>query len=191
MYLKSSLFKKMLKEAYKGYGLTVGCSKEGYYLAGTWWVAWFPESKIPKEVKGAVIELCGDLPEIGQTFRANKEGNQYEIGQEEIYDLPRIYKECGHRYITTKVILERKNEMVRIIKDEKTNHVAAVKEIAINLIDNREIEEGETQPIGPVGKEIPRLILWGNERCYFMAAAGGAEETEKELWQAMEHIELP
>lgn len=54
----------MLKDAYKSSGLTVGHmaesgtgEPEGYYAAGSWWVMWFDKAKMPKEVKGALVEL--------------------------------------------------------------------------------------------------------------------------------------
>lgn len=85
----------MLKSAYTGAGLTVGHTpetdeeEEGYYLSSGWWVLWFNAGMFPKEAKAAVIELCGELPAVGEVFKAEKDfGNQYEIEQKEIFNLP-------------------------------------------------------------------------------------------------------
>lgn len=95
MFFKKTVLKRMLKSAYTGAGLTVGHTpetdeeEEGYYLSSGWWVLWFNAGMFPKEAKAAVIELCGELPAVGEVFKAEKDfGNQYEIEQKEIFNLP-------------------------------------------------------------------------------------------------------
>lgn len=72
MFFKKTVLKRMLKSAYTGAGLTVGHTpetdeeEEGYYLSSGWWVLWFKAGMFPKEAKAAVIELCGELPAVGQ-----------------------------------------------------------------------------------------------------------------------------
>lgn len=49
MFLKSSGFKKLINEAYKGVGLRIGNDGEGYYLSGGYWVIWVRKGHIPKK----------------------------------------------------------------------------------------------------------------------------------------------
>lgn len=78
MFFKKTVLKRMLKSAYTGAGLTVGHTpetdeeEEGYYLSSGWWVLWFKAGMFPKEAKAAVIELCGELPAVGEVFKAEK-----------------------------------------------------------------------------------------------------------------------
>lgn len=78
MFFKKTVLKRMLKSAYTGAGLTVGHTpetdeeEEDYYLSSGWWVLWFKAGMFPKEAKAAVIELCGELPAVGEVFKAKR-----------------------------------------------------------------------------------------------------------------------
>lgn len=82
--------------------------EEGYYLSSGWWVLWFKAGMFPKEAKTAVIELCGELPAVGEVFKAEKDfGNQYEIEQKEIFNLPEAFKRCTIDYRVTNIMQQR------------------------------------------------------------------------------------
>lgn len=49
MFLKSSGFKKIINEAYKGVGLSVGNDGNGYYIHGGYWVIWIRKGCISKK----------------------------------------------------------------------------------------------------------------------------------------------
>ena len=73
MFFKTSVLKRLFKDAYKGAGLTVGHMTDpedeevdGYYISSGWWVIWFNNRTFPKEAKAAIIELCGELPQPAQ-----------------------------------------------------------------------------------------------------------------------------
>ena len=76
MFITSQGFKKLINEAYKGYGLRIGNDGEGYYISGGYWVIWIMHGWIPKKELASIIELTGEMPEPGQGFKATKEGNQ-------------------------------------------------------------------------------------------------------------------
>lgn len=161
----------MLKSAYTGAGLTVGHTpetdeeEEGYYLSSGWWVLWFNAGMFPKEAKAAVIELCGELPAVGEVFKAEKDfGNQYEIEQKEIFNLPEAFKRCTIDYRVTNIMQQQGKTLIRILQAEEGRNVCAVSEVFLDLIDLKSIdyENGETEPFGPcaISPEAP-FVYWG------------------------------
>ncbi len=205
MFFKLSVLKHMLKDAYKSSGLTVGHmaesgtgEPEGYYAAGSWWVMWFDKAKMPKEVKGALVELCGDLPDTGEVFKAIKDmGNQYEIEQKDIYNLPYAFKKCDYRFRVTRLLKQQKFDLIRFLQDEKEiRSVKAVSETCISLIDPSAVDQdnGEDMPDGPItiGPSAD-FMYWGNNTCYFMAGTRKPileDEEEMRLWDHLTKIKI-
>lgn len=202
MFFKQPVLKRMLKSAYKGAGLTVGHAAEsesgipeGYYISSGWWVVWILAEKMPKEIKAAIIELCGDLPEVGEAFHAKKDAaNQYEIEQKEIYNLPEGFMECGCNFRVTKLLGQQRDEKIRFIQEERTQRVTAVNEIFIDLINPNaaDYENGETALVGPVARvQNPGSVYWGNNTCYLLVCTRYTNtEEEKEFWEFLEKTEI-
>ena len=90
MFLKINTFKRLIKKAWKGMGLTVGNDGEGIYLVGGHWSIWLARIEMTNKAKAAIIELTGGLPSEGTAYRAwEGEGVQFEMT--ELYD-PEIYR---------------------------------------------------------------------------------------------------
>ena len=203
MFFKQTVLKRMFKAAYKGDGLTVGHmaesaeASEGYYISSGWWVMWFSADEMPKEAKAAIIELSGDLPAVGEVFKAIKDmGNQYEIEQKEIFNLPAAFKKCECRFRVTKLLGQQGDKVIRFVQEDgATRHVTAVSEIFIDLIDPKAIdyEGGEYEPIGPVTTcPTAPFMYWGNNTCYLMAGirTPDQEDEEADFWKYLEGIEI-
>lgn len=203
MFFKQTVLKRMFKAAYKGAGLTVGHmaesaeASEGYYISSGWWVMWFSADEMPKEAKAALIELSGDLPAVGEVFKAIKDmGNQYEIEQKEIFNLPAAFKKCECRFRVTKLLGQQGDKVIRFVQEDgATRHVTAVSEIFIDLIDPKAIdyEGGEYEPIGPVTTcPTAPFMYWGNNTCYLMAGirTPDQEDEEADFWKYLEGIEI-
>lgn len=182
MFFKLSILKKLLKNAYNGPGLVVGhceelekteIQREGYYVAGSYWSMWFDAERMPKEAKAAIIELCGDLPEEGEVFKAHKEaGNQYEIEQQEIYNLPKRYSEAEIELNKTKIIIDGYGAKNRLLQEEESKNITAINEMFMDLIDVDAVDydNGEHEPYGPIAASPnPQAVFWGNNICYLMA----------------------
>lgn len=205
MFFKQSVLKRLLKDAYKGAGLTVGHAAEsetgdpeGYYISSGWWIMWFTVGEMPKEAKAAIIELCGDLPEPGEVFKAIKDmGNQYEIEQKEIFNLPKAFNECKCHFRITKLLGQQGDKIIRFIQEDgRTKHVTAISEIFIDLIDPTAIDYdgGEYEPIGPVTAcPTSPFMYWGNNTCYLVAGVRTPtqqNEEEAEFWKFLEGTEI-
>lgn len=206
MFFKQAVLKRMLKEAYKRTGLIVGHmaenaegNQEGYYCSSGYWVIWFLADTMPKEAKAAMIELCGDLPEAGEVFKAREgEGNQYEIEQNEIFNLPEAFKKCRCFFRVTKLSGQQGDTKIRFIQEDGgTNRVTAVKEIFMELIDPAAVDEesGEYPPGDPVAlSPDATFICWGNNTCYLLACVRKPEqdnEDEAAFWEFLEGTEIP
>ena len=72
MFFKAAVFKKLIKEAYAGIGLTIGRAEEYIFLSGGYWLIWMKKDKIPNKLKASIIELTGELPINNQVFKARK-----------------------------------------------------------------------------------------------------------------------
>ena len=202
VFFKLNVLKKLFKDAYKGAGLTVGCmeskrGKAGYYISSGWWVMWFGIDEMPKEVKAAVIELSGELPEVGEVFKTVKDmGNQYEVRQEELYDLPSVFERCCCNFRITRLLLENREELLHVIQEEgRGYHVCVVREAIIKLINKVVIDRGngECPPNGPRGiGPNTKLLVWGNETCYLGAGVFDlSHKEEDELFlKSMEKAEI-
>lgn len=178
MFFKTSVLKRLFKDAYKGAGLTVGHMTDpedeevdGYYISSGWWVIWFNNWTFPKEAKAAIIELCGELPQPGEVFKAiDGAGNQYEIEQKEIFNLPAAFERAKVKFRKTNILQQQSDRVVRILQEEEGRTVKAVSELFFNLINRKAIDydNGEYDPIGPVAtsKESP-FLYWGEQLLLF------------------------
>lgn len=202
MFFKTSVLKRLFKDAYKGAGLTVGHMTDpedeevdGYYISSGWWVIWFNNWTFPKEAKAAIIELCGELPQPGEVFKAiDGAGNQYEIEQKEIFNLPAAFERAKVKFRKTNILQQQSDRVVRILQEEEGRTVKAVSELFFNLINRKAIDydNGEYDPIGPVAtsKESP-FLYWGNNYCYLMAAVRTTDDEDaKAFWEHLEKIAI-
>lgn len=193
MFLKITGLKKLFKKAYNTVGLTVGRDAAGYYVFGGYWGAWIDAEFLTKETKAAIIELCGDLPEIGKLFRARKdEAPQYEIEQRELFDLPNIFAQCKDAYKVTCLLERQGSDLVRFLQDQTSGRVRAVDEQFIDLISRRAIDEekGELEPDGPVTFAGSEAFYWGNDVCYLAVYEREAEEKEEKMWEQLSAIAI-
>ena len=105
MFLNKTMFKKWIKNAFNHGGLTVGYLYDGLVIAGNPWVVWIREDDIPNWVKAAVMEYTGELPKYGCVFKAEKDSAiQYEISENEYFNLPERFMEAKTPFTVTPVI---------------------------------------------------------------------------------------
>lgn len=76
MFLSRNGLKKLMTEAYKGYGLKVRNDGEGLAITGATWSVYFIRATMPKEVLGDLIGLVGELPKKGECYESTRDGNQ-------------------------------------------------------------------------------------------------------------------
>lgn len=190
MFIDTQIFKKLIKEAYKGQGLVIGHDREGFFFEGGYWILWVKEGLLPKKEKAAVIELSGELPEAGEVFKAiDKLGNQMEIERKDAWDVRRWIKDATEEVHPTMVLFMQKGTLCRLLQTE-SREVVVFNEMLFQAVNNKFIDkEMETPAKGPYKTpENNTLMLWKNESCIYAALKRRKPEAGKEL-EILHHLE--
>ena len=187
MFLKQQPLKKMMEAAYKGNGLIVANKGEDIYIAGGYWAIDIKRKHLPKTILAKIIELAGELPEVGECFEATKAGNQmlaggiYEINAEYEPQLLKISRvitiSCNG--IPQRILQNALGENVLISEDV----LGAVCRTAINT------DKGEGEPAGPFYVESKGLFWWNNVM-KFRVNYRTVENEDSELIRSLERIKL-
>lgn len=188
MFLNRTKFKKMMKEAYNGGGLRVGRIYDGLVLSSSTWISWTREGDIPNWLKGAVMELTGELPEEGDLFQASyTDGIQYQVKENPIYNLPGRFRESHFAFTDTKVT----REGIRFFQNKQNREIIAVNEKFASLIDLKELQ-GENPPMGPVSAigKGDFLIYKNEESAFCFGRLESSNEQTVELMDLLEEIEF-
>lgn len=166
MFLNKTKFKKLLKEAYSGGGLKAGEVYGGLVLSGSAWASWTRSGDVPNWLKGAVMEIVGELPEEGEIFMASRnDGIQYEIKNNEMLDLPSVFRNSHCTLTDTKITEASKG--LRFFQIDQSKKAIAAHEYFSAMIDLRELQ-GENAPMGPVSQdEKAYFLLYKNEQSAF------------------------
>lgn len=190
MFFKVNKLEKLLNNTWKNAGIIVGhISHDGksgaYVLIGTSWKMWIRDNRIPKELKAAVIKLCGDLPELGETFKSMKDaGNQYEL-EITMENIPQSFYKCDTE-LEISHILWQWNGLKRVLQSDN-QQIVLLSEFVFELIDPKAVDRdaGEWEPEGPaMEQKNPQYVYWGNEECIFGAARNYPyEDVQKEFFE--------
>lgn len=168
MIFNKSVFKKLLKTAYKGNGLKVANNGGRIILAGSWWVMAMEERVFTKEGRAALVELTGQLPVSGECFESTSEGNQIMMPLEYMNIDEKIEKIMAHeRFQQTDIILDVYGEK-RLYK--RGNTVVCVNEIVQNLLDPENVcdrEDNFIQGAYAENVESPLFLYWKTDECSF------------------------
>lgn len=181
MFLKPSIFKRMIKEAYNAAGLTVANDGDGIILADNCWIIWMKSVNIPKKLKAAVIELTGDLPEAGEVFKAQKGiGNQSEIPREELLNLRRGAK-SGETLKETDITIGK----LRLFQKEN-GAIQAYNSEKVDVVSWDDMDAGEIAPGDP--EEHGMGARWENDRGIYVLIRNNVEDEnlEKVIYKLQE-----
>jgi hypothetical protein len=192
MFLHTPTLKKLLKRAFNSTGLTVARFDEQIHLQGNSWFISLDETYIPNKVKGAIIELCGVLPDEGQVFKATKEGLQYEVPWGDVYNLHDQFIEAKLPLCKTTIRLEKNWDSYKLFQMKNGNFKAVNTEL-LNVIDIREIDcDIEGIPVGPCCfSEGSSLLLWNNATCTLgLCVTALKSEKDIETLNALKNIDF-
>lgn len=195
MFIKQSVFEKLIKKAYKYYALRIYKSKNDDLIIDTPnWTLGIRKDFITKEVKGALVKLVGDLPERMESILYGKGGDmQYEIS--EIIDtsiLNNDYtQERGYSpYIVSNVTMEK---IYRVIQSEiDISIIRMFNQEYLNLIVRSlvDIKGGETNVEGPISNDEGSSIRWYTNVCSLEIKRSIAEDYTNELINTLKTIKL-
>ena len=171
MFLNKTKLKQLIKSSFRWEGLTVGRIYGGLVVAGGTWITWTEDGYIPNWLKAAVMEYTGELPKQGCVFKAKKdEPIQYEIADNDFYDLPEMKRKCRFAYTVTPVV----------IKDQHSQ-----------IIDLSELGD-ENAPSGPASvSESGGILLYKNEHsAYAFTPLDGVRDDVREIMDAVFAIDF-
>lgn len=176
MFLTRAGIKKLMTNAYKGGGLYIRNDGKGISISGMTWAVFFFHGEIPKETLGDLIALVGELPETGEAYTADKNGNQMEIYDDKSITAMDVAKLAKYELERTPVILESPPYIVGILQNPETLQVTAVNRRMLEIVDKSLIdtEKGEELPDGPVSgggtlveaRFFPAATWWNNRMAF-------------------------
>lgn len=190
MFLNKAMLKKQIKSSFKWEGLIVGRIYGGLVIAGGHWITWTEDGYIPNWLKAAVMEYTGELPKQEYAFKAKKdEPIQYEIADNDYYDLPGMYKRAVYAYKVTPVIIERGGyDALRVLQQSNTMKMLAIHEDKYKMIDLKELGD-ENPPSGPASiSPNGGILVYKNEHsAYAFTSQTDVQGTEEKI---MEHVKI-
>lgn len=196
MFLKQTMFERLIKEAYKGSGLYVACTNSDtnkliYVIAGSWWVLWIGTEWITKEAKASIIKLCGDLPEPGMAYRARKDCPEQLAMDDQYNPCLNDYGKCGPVLRKTKLMAICTGLHVRVLQ-QPNGKIYLMQQSICDLIDKKAVvhEEGEQEPVGPNIGENGKCVYWRNNVATLMAMLCDIPEDEQDFWKAVGMLEV-
>ena len=81
MLIGLNFITRLVKEAYKGVGLRIANTGEGYMLSGRAWAMFGYHGDLPKELLGEIMKLIGEFPEDREQYLCSRDNG----GQSELY----------------------------------------------------------------------------------------------------------
>jgi len=195
MFIKQSVFEKLIKKAYKYDALRIYKSEDDDLIIDTPnWMLGIRKDFITKEVKGALVKLVGDLPERIESILYGKSGNmQYEISKiidksilNNDYTKDREYSIYYYEYITIE-------KTYRVIQSESDISIIRMFEQEyLNLIERSlvDIKGGETNVEGPISDDKGSSLRWYTNVCALEIKRSIAEDYTNELIETLKKIKL-
>ena len=171
MFFRLSVFKKLIKSAYKRTGFYIGLDDESlaYYIRTPRFTIWFNKDSMPNSAKAAVIEFAGELPGPGKEFLCSEldECNQYSfLGAG--YDLCTLEDVAQAKFSISKLhnMTAGSRYMYSVCEGVVLNSIL-IPESVLGMIDPGAIDakDGETSPVGPVAITFKdNQVFWYNDR---------------------------
>lgn len=198
MFIKQSVFEKLIKKAYKDYMLMIYKSKDDDLIIDTPnWTLGIHKDFITNEVKGALVKLVGDLPERRESVLYGKGVNmQYEFHEvPEMIDTSILNNDYTKDreyspYIVSNVTIEK---TYRVIQSESDISIIRMfKQEYLNLIvrSRVDIKGGETSVEGPISNDKGSSLRWYTNVCALEIKRSVAEDYKDELIETLRTIKL-
>ena len=191
MFVNKTMFKKWIKHAYGYHGLIVGRIYDGLVVSGGDWVTWTRDGYVPNWLKAAIIEYAGELPKAETVFRAKKdEISQYEISDNPYLDLPERFREANVPFQVLPIVYDTKWSRYRLLQCRTNGKVVPLPSDSYDIIDVREIEGGESRPMGPSARDAAgSMLIWKSEVSALAVSRGEISEKGLPILKALQDLE--
>ena len=193
MFLKISELKKIMKNALKSSGLIVGNTGESFLVYTENWGVAIELQYLSNKFKAAVIELIGDLPKEGKTYRYNIDEHGLKLAP----DLAPV--DPYDEWMAAKDVAIKTGVNVRLFTHEYTFYqikqthacIAIERRYAEPMIAPSDLDnaEGEMMPPNPSVKG--KVLYFKNDRMiYWVAAEPMPEKTRNEFLPLLESLDF-
>ena len=193
MVFNKSVLKKLIKSAYKTCGLLVANMDDRIVLAGGWWMMSAKERYVPNWALAAVIELTGEIPAAGESFRATSQGNQMELPNEFVLNLDegRTRREIADRIVDTHIMVDRIGGLQHYLREG--SKVVTVNEMMMELYDPDAGENREPCDI-TISCLEHKWVYWHTPACSWACGIIDHQEAEaitfdEKLGEMLEQIQ--
>lgn len=185
MFLKEAAIKKLIKQAYKKSILFVANLHSDYVIYSGGWIIKVDKKKLSNKIKGAIIELTGELPEQGERKQYGPESEYMpEADSDEYWEKHIDTEQASYAYLVTSILYERNGQMERIVQAVSGTKYAIPENAAAAVKHTGDL-------YGPFGKrEDGGFLLWYDDDCIF-AVHTAESDKEKEILEKMAGIDLP
>ena len=162
MFLNTPMVKKLFKKAFNTTGLTVSRpNEEMIYIAGSGWQIEMEYETMPLKQKAQLIELIGDITEVGKRILAAKQDQQFQF--ETGVSLRRFYMAAKTIVHQAPIVIARPYFDYQLFQEQDTFKFLATSRELVSLIDVREIDfENEGMPSGPCMLPDGNELYWHN-----------------------------
>lgn len=191
MIFNITVLKRLMKTAYNGAGLLVANNQGNIIIGGRYWKVEIDEYYFPKKAKAALVELIGQLPQQGESFRCTSSGNQVELPGEDIFE---VADNMNWKDTYEKVNILIDVPMGNIRPYQKKEETIYLNEIFDSLLDGT-VEVGEDDRLqGPCKREAKEhRVFFATESCVLEAweiVFNPDTERLSEYNKTMDQIEL-
>lgn len=179
MFLNITEFKKILKNAYKGSGLTVGILNGNLVLTNstrTWGVQ-VDGDYVPNKLKAALVELIGDLPEEGEVLSYTQDGAQTEMDLGE-FDFYYMWMQAKDYAANTPFILKTGYDEYALMQIHSTMEMEPIYRGFLDIISAKELDHSmEEMPGRPSYRN--GVLYWKNDTTIYWAGTGMLRDVYK------------
>ena len=193
MFVNDNVLKRLIKNAWKGAGLHIEHTTEGWFaMSGFYWFIEVDNQMLSNKIKAQIVECIGELPAPGEGYLYIKgHDDQMEIPGTTYRNMMAQYDKLSDKtYEFTNVLIKAKNGNLQILEGLGLNKIM-VPEWAADLIDEDAVKDGETKP-GPAASDnkTPYIIWRNNVMAIAVFKRDVRYEGEREFLEAVEDVSL-
>ena len=190
MFLNTPTVKKLFKRAFNSTGLVVSRpNEELIYIAGSGWQIEMDYETMPFKQKAQLIELLGEIPDVGQRIVAHKNDQQYEFDTGSV--LKTAYMAAKIAVYQAPVVIARPYLDYQLFQEQETKEFLAVNRELVSLIDIREIDfENEGMPSGPCMIQNGNGLYWHNASGTLCIQLEELDEEALKIVNLLQNIEI-
>lgn len=167
MFINPSVLKKLIKREYKSLGIRFGYFNDGIVVSASNFSIWFDIERVPNCIKSIIVEFLGQIPSnVNQMMFVSEDKPFAQIEMKDIYAIPQDFVKYAKVDVdSTRVMIDGYGHLYNLYQNQDFKTIFSVDDELINLYDigQRDTENGETYPEGPLTGNDNGFMLWKNE----------------------------